>query len=100
MEDEVEEEKESGNESTSDEEDNQPCSSSQASRLIRRPRQYRDESNAESDASTTMCIICNAREPLTQKTMVFWVDCDKFGEWAHTHCAFGSNTATRNFSSM
>ena len=66
-------------------------------RTIRAPERYGDNSDDESDASTTKCIICHAREPPITEAMVFWVDCDRCGEWAHTHCALGSNTASSRF---
>ena len=64
---------------------------------IRAPGRYQDESDAESDESNTVCIICNVREPPIAASMVFWVDCDKCGEWAHTHYALGSNTVSHQF---
>ena len=65
-------------------------------RCIRVPNRYHDE-NADSEASDTECVICNARESLISEGIVFWVDYDSCGEWAHTYCAFGSNTASRRF---
>ena len=53
-------------------------------RTIRAPGRYQDESDAESDESNTVCIICNAREPPIAASMVFWVDCDS-AESGHTH---------------
>ena len=55
------------------------------------------ESTSESEGGDTVCFLCNSREPLIASSRVFWVDCDHWGEWAHTHCALGSNTATRQF---
>lgn len=51
----------------------------------------------ESDGSDTVCMICNAREPPVSEEIVFWVDCDSCGEWAHTYCAHGNNMASRAF---
>ena len=65
-------------------------------RCIRVPNRYRDE-NADSEVSDTECVICNTREPLISEGIVFWVDRDSCGEWAHTYCVFGSNTASRRF---
>lgn len=69
-------------------------------RSVRAPERYR-ESTPESEGSDTVCFLCNSREPpiasSSAPSRVFWVDCDRCGEWAHTHCAFGCNTATRQF---
>ena len=79
-----------------EEENDAPSSSRTMSRSIRPPQKYLHESS-ESDSSTTLCLICDLREPPIAQETIFWVDCDNCGDWAHTHCALGSNTATRNF---
>ena len=70
---------------------------SRRSRRVNPPDRYR-VGTSESEGSDTECCVCNAREPPIAAKRVFWVDCDLCGEWAHTHCALGSNTATRRFS--
>ena len=75
-------EEEPHNESDDDSHHHQTLS---RTRTIRAPIRYEDGSDVESDESNTVCIICNAREPPIAVNMVFWVDCDKCGEWAHTH---------------
>ena len=81
--------------SSDNEEENRPSSSRRTLRSVRPPSWYCDD--FDSDVSTTVCTICDAREPPIKESLVFWVDCDECGEWAHKHCAFGCNTATRHF---
>ena len=61
------------------------------------PTQYRSESEDQNDG--VLCIInCIHNEPEELSSeMVFWIDCNVCGAWVHTYCAFGSNTATRQF---
>ena len=51
----------------------------------------------DSNSSNPVCIICNCREPPIIGLMVFPVDCDSCGHWAHMHSAMGSNIALRSF---
>ena len=85
----------SDEDSASDTETHQPSSS--RTRSVHPPSRYRDEETADSDESDMVCIICGCREPPVKDSIVFWVDCDSCGEWAHIHCALGCNSATRNF---
>ena len=65
-------------------------------RPVHAPDRYR-ESASDSEGSDTVCFLCNPREPPIAVKRVFLVDCDHCGDWAHTHCALGSNIATRQF---
>ena len=69
--------------------------SSRTRSSIKAPDRYGDDTASED--SDTVCMICNERDPPIVETMVFWIDCDNCGEWAHTYCAFGSNTASRRY---
>ena len=63
---------------------------------IRAPDRYQDESDADSEASNTVCIICYAREPPISASTVFGLTAT-VAESGHTHCALGDNTASRQF---
>ena len=78
-------------------EEGNPHPSRQGSRYIKPPCRYVCEEDSDTDSSNTLCIICGLRNPPVSASTVFWVDCDCCGEWAHTHCALGSNTSSRNF---
>ena len=70
------------------------CQSSTLTHSTQAPERFRDDTPTGSD---TVCILCNAREPPIAADIVFWVDCNHCGDWAHTHCALGSNTTSHHF---
>ena len=54
-------------------------------------------SDSEGDDGV-LCTICDQKEPPgCSAEIVFWVDCDACEAWAHTYCAFKSNTASRRY---
>ena len=74
-----------------------PSTSSRPPRQRTLPARFCQDSS-ESDNDGAVCMLCDSNEPesLSAKT-IFWIDCDKWGCWAHTFCAFGSNAVTCRF---
>jgi len=74
--------------SDSDVDPTEPCPST-TSRKRQLPAQFQmDTSDSDdSDGSSILCALCNAREPEgLKRSRVFWVDCDRCGTWFHTFC--------------
>ena len=62
------------------------------------PSRYRQDSSSDDQNDGTLCILCNSNEPKgLSASVVFWIDCDRCGAWAHNVCAFGNNTASRQY---
>ena len=66
------------------------------------PARFKTQSDSESssESSGTECCICSNREPpwpACAAENIFWIDCDKCGDWVHCHCAFGRNASSRRY---
>ena len=76
-------------------ESEEPSERSRPCRIRQLPAQFRDESSDSDSDESTLCKLCNAREPASyQSSVVFWVDCSDCGFWFHTVCALGDNNAS------
>ncbi len=80
---------------SSTDEDDILHSRSSSSRSGRLPSRFRDTSNSrsssDSEDSEITCGLCGEREPPNHHgKIVFWIDCDKCGEWFHTSCSKSS----------
>lgn len=61
------------------------------------PSRFRQDSSNE-DNDGAICVICKKNEPEgVAGTIVFWIDCNDCGDWAHNFCAFSNNTASRQY---
>ncbi len=61
------------------------------------PSRFRSESDSDNNDGV-ICSICGNNEPEgLGDEIVFWIDCSNCGEWAHSLCAFGKNTITRQY---
>lgn len=84
----------SSNEQTSGSEE--PSSPYPKRRRRQLPARFRDSSGSEEDDGVE-CTVCGQREPSgCPSGLIFWVDCDECGQWAHNVCVFGKNAVTRS----